>query len=137
MLGQKCLPDFKILPPQMYYQPNQIDLENNLCEDITQKPMSIVLELFISKDIAYFEGHFPNTPVLPGVVQFHWAVYFAKEFLHAFEHVELASQIKFSNIIDADSNMHLYLEHITYSKTIKYTYSFNDIHYSSGRFKYV
>ncbi|MDB6144077.1 MAG: AMP-binding protein [Pseudomonas sp.] len=32
------------------------------------------LELIIPPDLAYFSGHFPQTPVLPGVVQVDWAL---------------------------------------------------------------
>ena len=36
----------------------------------------IVLQLRVPQDLDYFKGHFPNAPILPGVVQLHWAVEF-------------------------------------------------------------
>jgi len=35
---------------------------------------SVVLKCFIPQDLDYFNGHFPQTPILAGVVQLHWAV---------------------------------------------------------------
>jgi 3-hydroxymyristoyl/3-hydroxydecanoyl-(acyl carrier protein) dehydratase len=35
------------------------------------------LQLRVAPDLVWFEGHFPDLPVLPGVVQIDWAVHFA------------------------------------------------------------
>ncbi len=37
------------------------------------------LELGVPLDLAHFSGHFPHTPVLPGVVQIDWALALARE----------------------------------------------------------
>lgn len=37
-----------------------------------------LLELAVAGDCPWFEGHFPQNPVLPGIVQLHWAVAFAR-----------------------------------------------------------
>lgn len=39
------------------------------------------LELGIPPDLAHFTGHFPQTPVLPGVVQIDWAIALARELI--------------------------------------------------------
>ncbi|KAA9131398.1 hydroxymyristoyl-ACP dehydratase [Marinihelvus fidelis] len=38
----------------------------------------VVLALRVDPGNTWFEGHFPGNPVLPGVVQLHWAVAFAR-----------------------------------------------------------
>ena len=39
------------------------------------------LQLAIPPDLAYFSGHFPQTPVLPGVVQVDWALALGQQLL--------------------------------------------------------
>ncbi|UEG60944.1 acyl-CoA synthetase family protein [Stutzerimonas chloritidismutans] len=39
------------------------------------------IELRVPLDLAHFSGHFPRTPVLPGVVQIEWAMDLARELI--------------------------------------------------------
>lgn len=39
------------------------------------------IELAVPLDLAHFSGHFPRTPVLPGVVQIEWAMSLARELI--------------------------------------------------------
>lgn len=39
------------------------------------------IELLVQPELLWFGGHFPGTPILPGVVQIHWALHFARECL--------------------------------------------------------
>ncbi|QUM85765.1 MULTISPECIES: hypothetical protein [unclassified Moritella] len=41
----------------------------------------VVLTLHIPTDLDYFKGHFDQAPILAGVVQLHWAVEYAKQYL--------------------------------------------------------
>ena len=34
----------------------------------------VSIDIHIQSDLSWFVGHFPQQPVLPGVVQTHWAV---------------------------------------------------------------
>ena len=40
------------------------------------------LTLHVPSDLIYFQGHFPDFPILPGVVQLDWAMYFASNVLN-------------------------------------------------------
>jgi 3-hydroxymyristoyl/3-hydroxydecanoyl-(acyl carrier protein) dehydratase len=41
----------------------------------------IALTLHIQPELAWFIGHFPAAPILPGVVQIDWALHFARRLL--------------------------------------------------------
>ncbi|QUM81453.1 hypothetical protein HWV01_14760 [Moritella sp. 5] len=42
---------------------------------------TVALTLNIPTDLDYFKGHFDQAPILAGVVQLHWAVEYAKQYL--------------------------------------------------------
>jgi len=42
---------------------------------------SVTLGLYIPPTLDYFNGHFPQAPILAGVVQLDWAVKYAREYL--------------------------------------------------------
>ncbi len=42
------------------------------------EPDSARYQLFLPAELVYFRGHFPDHPVLPGVVQLRWAIALAK-----------------------------------------------------------
>jgi len=55
---------------------------NNLKTEGVESPDStVVLTLHIPTDLDYFKGHFDQAPILAGVVQLHWAVEYAKQYL--------------------------------------------------------
>lgn len=107
---------------------------------------SAQLTLHIPADLAYFEGHFTNAPLVPGVVQLHWAVLYGREHfdLNGNDALEVsqASHIKFSNPIFPNHEVCLSLDHQLEKKTIAFKYTSKgtegiDITHSSGRFTYV
>jgi 3-hydroxymyristoyl/3-hydroxydecanoyl-(acyl carrier protein) dehydratase len=54
--------------------------------------------LLIPGQLVYFEGHFPDRPILPGLVQIKWAVDFAKNLSGRFR-IKQISRLKFSGVI--------------------------------------
>ncbi|MDB1123261.1 ApeI family dehydratase [Vibrio algarum] len=43
---------------------------------------SVTLALKVDRDIQDFEGHFPTFPLLPGVTQIDWVLYYAEYYLN-------------------------------------------------------
>lgn len=95
-------------------------------------PDEILLDMTFYKNSNFFNGHFENFPITPGVVQ----LYFAEHFIESFFGVELSKKIvkkmKFSNIITPDKKLTLKLKNK--GKSFEYTYLANDTIFSSGIF---
>ena len=100
-----------------------------------QEQDELLLELFIPANLYYFDGHFPGRPVLPGVVQTHWAVHFAREQWKDLGDFAGLEAIKFQQIITANQTIHLKLSYQPDKGKLyfNYTGSTPDIAYASGR----
>lgn len=101
-----------------------------------QSKNKVEIGLKIPKELAYFEGHFPDFPVVPGVVQVHWAVEFARVTFKMTGFVAQASQIKFSNLMRPLDEICLILDHLPEKSLIIYSYRANEKIYASGRLMY-
>lgn len=92
----------------------------------------IIYKIFFNKNCNFFEGHFPEFKLVPGVVQ----LYLAKEIANAHYDLELGQgqwkKIKFSNIIEPDKIINLKLEKD--EKYLLYEYFDDEKKYSSGTF---
>lgn len=65
--------------------------------------------LFVAPDLAGFAGHFPDFPILPGVIQLDWAVHYAREFLLIEEPVLRVERLKYTCPIVPNSQLQLSL----------------------------
>ncbi|EIC30178.1 MULTISPECIES: AMP-binding protein [Methylomicrobium] len=94
------------------------------------------LQLRVPKELAYFGDHFPDFPLLPGVVQIGWAEYFSKLFFPIrlpFSHLEM---VKFSQMIRPDDELLLSLEWRETQRKLHFQYSAGAHSCSSGRLVY-
>lgn len=79
-------------------------------------------ELIVPEKLYFLQGHFPNRPVLPGVVQIHWAVELAKSSLGlnaAFKGIEA---LKFHRIIKPQTPLTLRLERAEATGKLHFSY---------------
>jgi 3-hydroxymyristoyl/3-hydroxydecanoyl-(acyl carrier protein) dehydratase len=68
------------------------------------------LLLDISPELVFFEGHFPGNPILPGIVQLHWAAGISMN-LFNFDQIPCeVKRLKFSNIVQPPSVLELLLD---------------------------
>lgn len=70
---------------------------------------SLFLTLEVPSDLDCFDGHFPGFPVLPGVVQLHWAVDICREHFGFGEAVCDIRRLKFKSVVTPPATLELEL----------------------------
>ncbi len=93
----------------------------------------IELSLNILENLYYFNGHFPDNPVLPGVIQIDWAIKFAKEYLNVTGDFKGMEVIKFYNFIVPNELVTLTLSYKKDSNKLNYSFKSSHAKFSSGR----
>ena len=77
--------------------------------------------LFVPAELVFFTGHFPDFPILPGVVQIDWVIGLADkaQLTGAFSGI---SRLKFIHPITGDRNIRLDLVYAPDGKQIQFKY---------------
>ena len=78
-------------------------------KNIQRDGNSLIIHLYIQPELEYFRGHFPGRPILPGVVQTHWAIKYGAIHLKLPEQIRRLEVIKFKNLIQPDMEITLEL----------------------------
>ncbi len=58
----------------------------------------VEIDLTAPHDLAYLEGHFPETPIVPGVAQIDWAIRLAARYLHLELEAGTSFQVKYRRL---------------------------------------
>jgi 3-hydroxymyristoyl/3-hydroxydecanoyl-(acyl carrier protein) dehydratase len=69
----------------------------------------VSLSFVVPRTLAYFEGHFPGCPVLPGVVQVGWAIEFARRHIPFTGVFRSLAAVKFMRVVHPDDAVALRL----------------------------
>ncbi len=102
------------------------------CQTIDQ---GVKLTFRLSEQIHYFNGHFPGTPILAGVVQLNWAVEYAKRYLDiAQTDVSAVEVLKFQQVLTPNTEVVLTLTQKDRHKFV-FDYSSSVGNHASGRIK--
>lgn len=68
--------------------------------------------LYIAPGLRWFEDHFPDNPILPGVVQVHWAIRMGAELGFDARQFVALPRVKFTAVIVPDSMVKLSLSRV-------------------------
>jgi 3-hydroxymyristoyl/3-hydroxydecanoyl-(acyl carrier protein) dehydratase len=108
---------------------------NEWCEFISLSKMhnEFLVDAYISDDLSWFEGHFPDQPVLPGVVQTHWACELAQH-LFMLEGVKKVNNLKFKTMILPNTHLSLNMKFNDEKKSVSFVFKSKDATFSTGSF---
>ena len=90
-------------------------------------------EIRVPADLVYLQGHFPGEPVLPGVVQVHWAIQLAGERLELKQSFKGIEGLKFHRVIEPEVALKLEIEADAAARKLRFAYSSATGLYSQGR----
>ena len=90
------------------------------------------ISMTIGEDVRWFQGHFPEQAVLPGVVQVHWAAKLAKVVFSELTVFSSVKNLKFKTVILPHMNVDLVLNYNQDKKFVSFSYKQDDQVYSAG-----
>ena len=94
---------------------------------LESSPNTALLTLHVPNDLAWFEGHFPDQSVLPGVVQIDWAGKLSRSLFVGTSAFGRLTNVKFKTMVLPDTTLSLELTHRPEKGSVKFHF-FNDAH---------
>lgn len=100
---------------------------------VEQYENSIKMELTIPPDLFYFDGHFPEAPILPGVVQVDWAISYGRRYFDLPPQFRGVNALKFQHVIQPGQVVTLELNHDADKGSLGFRYVSAAGQHASGR----
>lgn len=94
---------------------------------------NIELRLLVAADLEYFNGHFPEQAVLPGVTQLDWAVRLGRQHFGYSEAVANLEVLKFQQLILPGQEVTLSISNNAAKAKLTFAYNDGENRYASGR----
>jgi 3-hydroxymyristoyl/3-hydroxydecanoyl-(acyl carrier protein) dehydratase len=89
-------------------------------------------ELRVPPTLVHFAGHFPGLPILPGVVQVHWAMRLAAEHVPAVSALASIDRLKFMAPVSPGAVLNLTLAHDAARGRVQFAYRLSGRECASG-----
>lgn len=107
-----------------------------LIESLVHVENGVELELSVTEDLSYFEGHFPEQAVLPGVIQVHWVGELAGK-LFSDQNISIGyfselKSLKFNSMVLPNTKLNLKLQFNAERNSLTFSYFSENDKYSSG-----
>lgn len=107
-----------------------------ILEETAGGPDERLLRLRIDADMPLFPGHFPGYPILPGVLQVHWAARLGQaRFAIAGDFSRLVN-LKFQKLIRPDSEVELALRWDAGRRQLAFAYTSTVGAHASGKLEF-
>jgi len=92
-----------------------------------------VLEVSAPANLVYFDGHFTQAPILPGVAQVEWAVHYGRSFFPLPPAFRSMLALKFQHVIQPDAPVRLELQFDAAKSQLAFAYRSESGQHASGR----
>jgi 3-hydroxymyristoyl/3-hydroxydecanoyl-(acyl carrier protein) dehydratase len=90
------------------------------------------LQLHLPAELTYFEGHFPDCALLPGVVQIGWAIELGRTHVPFAGTFRALSAVKFTRVIQPNTIALLELQFASEKRQLTFAYEVDRFVCSSG-----
>lgn len=104
------------------------------CADIHDG--SAVIQMHVDTHLRWFDGHFPDQKVLPGVVQIDWAGKLGKALFIKEQTFFQLTNIKFKTMVLPGTAMRLELLYNADKGSLKFHFFSDNVSFSTGNFKF-
>ena len=94
------------------------------------------LRLTVPHDLVYFDGHFPGSPIVPGVVQIKWAIELARRCLGIDGTFAGMDALKFQQVMLPGVSVTLSLRWAAPDGKLNFSYQGDSVRYGSGRVRF-
>jgi len=116
---------------------NDDEISSNLPEvtDSTavQAGEDVTISFYVPPALPTLQGHFPEQPIVAGVVQLHWADHFARQHFGLIETSYKMNQIKFKKVMKPNAHYQLKLN---LGASVKFEFRGDENIYASGELSY-
>lgn len=100
---------------------------------LQKEPLRVVYELAAPRDLVYFDGHFPQAPILPGVVQVDWALKIARDCFDLPPAFRGIHALKFQRVIQPETAFSLELLHDPAKNSVTFKFFSSGGVHANGR----
>ena len=100
---------------------------------VAQHDNAVQIRLEVQPELSWFVGHFPEQPILPGVVQTTWVIEFGRRYLPLPPQFRYMSNMKFMRFILPGTQLELRLQYLPAKSELSFEYHDGVAICASGR----